>query len=83
MRLELFNLFSACINVETELNGIGGLDVTTVQRWETPPSGTNWRLGETTLPILQDIYTKRCRSRAGRIAQDSSQPSISLLVILV
>lgn len=37
---------------------------------------------KTTLPNLQDIYTKRCRSRARRIIQDHTHPNNRLFSLL-
>ncbi|KAK0154258.1 putative RNA-directed DNA polymerase from transposon BS [Merluccius polli] len=37
---------------------------------------------KTTLPNLQDIYTRRCRTRARRIAQDPSHPNNRLFSLL-
>ncbi len=40
------------------------------------------RISGSTLPSLQDIYLKRCRSRSVKITKDSNQPGNSLFILL-
>ncbi len=40
------------------------------------------RISGSALPSLQDIYLKRCKSRAAKIIKDSNHPGNSLLILL-
>ncbi len=40
------------------------------------------RISGSALPSLQDIYLKRCRSRAAKIIKDSNHPSNRLFILL-
>ncbi len=40
------------------------------------------RISGSALPSLQDIYLKRCKSRAAKITKDSNHPSNSLFFLL-
>ncbi len=40
------------------------------------------RISGSTLPSLQDIYLKRCRSRAAKITKDSNHPGNHLFILL-
>ncbi len=40
------------------------------------------RISESALPSLQDIYLKRCKSRAAKIIKDSNHPGNRLFMLL-
>ncbi len=41
----------------------------------------SWRISGSALPSLQDIYLKRCKSRAAKIIKDSNHPGNHFFII--